>query len=98
MLSCRKQRALGGRCMLASRCAQPCGARVVRRGGGVSAEAVKLPFLKRTLVVALVVCLALCARAAAAAPVEPYGANDAGGFRNVLPAGENGLVNAKQLS
>jgi acyl-homoserine lactone acylase PvdQ len=64
----------------------------------VSAEAVKLPFLKRTLVVALVVCLALCARAAAAAPVEPYGANDAGGFRNVLPAGENGLVNAKQLS
>ncbi len=37
------------------------------------------------------------AGARAAAPVQPYGANDAGGFRNVLPAGENGLDNAVQL-
>jgi acyl-homoserine lactone acylase PvdQ len=29
--------------------------------------------------------------AAAGAAVQPYGTNDAGGFRNVLPAGENGL-------
>jgi acyl-homoserine lactone acylase PvdQ len=36
------------------------------------------------------------AGAAAAAPA-PYGANDAGGFRNVLPPGENGLANLPQL-
>ena len=34
----------------------------------------------------------------AEAPVQPYGTNDAGGFRNVLPAGENGLDNAAQLA
>src|SRR5438477_7647750 len=45
-----------------------------------------------------VVALALPASAAAAATPEPYGANDAGGFRNVLPAGENGLDNATQLA
>ena len=33
---------------------------------------------------------------AAAAP-QPYGTNDAGGFRNVLPPGENGLDNFQQL-
>jgi acyl-homoserine lactone acylase PvdQ len=33
----------------------------------------------------------------AGAAVEPYGANDAGGFRNVLPPGENGLDNLTQL-
>jgi acyl-homoserine lactone acylase PvdQ len=32
----------------------------------------------------------------AAAP-QPYGANDSGGFRNVLPPGENGLDTFKQL-
>ena len=41
---------------------------------------------------------ALGTSAAAAVEVEPYGANDAGGFRNVLPAGENGLDNATQLA
>ncbi len=35
--------------------------------------------------------------ATAAAPVQPYAANDAGGFRNVLPAGENGLDNAARI-
>jgi acyl-homoserine lactone acylase PvdQ len=35
--------------------------------------------------------------AAAAAAVQPYGANDAGGFRNVLPPGENGLDNLPQV-
>ena len=38
------------------------------------------------------------ASARAEAPVQPYGTNDAGGFRNVLPAGENGLDNAAQLA
>ncbi len=28
---------------------------------------------------------------------RPYGTNDAGGFRNVLPPGENGLDNLQQL-
>jgi acyl-homoserine lactone acylase PvdQ len=41
---------------------------------------------------------AMPAAAGAAAPVEPYGTNDAGGFRNVLPAGENGLDTASQLA
>jgi acyl-homoserine lactone acylase PvdQ len=33
----------------------------------------------------------------AVAAVQPYGTNDAGGFRNVLPPGENGLDNFSQL-
>jgi hypothetical protein len=45
-----------------------------------------------------VLCLALPAAAAAAVTPEPYGTHDAGGFRNVLPAGENGLDNATQLA
>jgi acyl-homoserine lactone acylase PvdQ len=36
--------------------------------------------------------------ALAAAPVQPYGTNDAGGFRNVLPSGENGTDNSQQLA
>ncbi len=36
--------------------------------------------------------------AVAEVPVQPYGTDDAGGFRNVLPAGENGLDNAAQLA
>jgi acyl-homoserine lactone acylase PvdQ len=43
----------------------------------------------------LLVVLAIpCARAAAP---QPYGTNDAGGFRSVLPPGENGLDNLAQL-
>jgi acyl-homoserine lactone acylase PvdQ len=41
---------------------------------------------------------AFAASARAEAAVQPYGTNDAGGFRNVLPAGENGLDNAAQLA
>src|SRR5690242_1676229 len=41
--------------------------------------------------------LAAAGPARAEAPVQPYGSNDAGGFRNVLPAGENGLDNSAQL-
>ena len=38
------------------------------------------------------------APAAKAAAVEPYGAHDAGGFRNVLPPGEAGTDNVTQLA
>jgi acyl-homoserine lactone acylase PvdQ len=50
------------------------------------------------VVIAAIVCAAAPSVAAAQAPVQPYGTNDAGGFRNVLPAGENGLDNAAQLA
>src|SRR4051794_10615416 len=51
----------------------------------------------RSVGVALV--LALSAGAASAqAAVEPYGAHDAGGFRNVLPPGEAGVDNAIQFA
>ncbi len=36
--------------------------------------------------------------AQAASPVQPYGMGDAGGFRNILPPGTNGLVDAGQLA
>jgi acyl-homoserine lactone acylase PvdQ len=41
--------------------------------------------------------LALLLAAPVGAQVQPYGTNDAGGFRNVLPPGTNGLDNALQL-
>jgi acyl-homoserine lactone acylase PvdQ len=54
---------------------------------------------QRALVVAVaVLSLAAPVTAIAAAPVQPYGTNDAGGFRNVLPSGQNGLDNATQLA
>jgi hypothetical protein len=43
-------------------------------------------------------CAVAPAIASAEVPVQPYGTNDAGGFRNVLPAGQNGLDNAAQLA
>jgi len=50
--------------------------------------------------VALAAALAALAVAAspAAAQVKPYGENDAGGFRNVLPPGQAGTDNAFQLA
>jgi acyl-homoserine lactone acylase PvdQ len=57
--------------------------------------------VKRLWVLAVAIagiCPAAPVAAAAAVPVQPYGTNDAGGFRNVLPAGENGLDNAKEVS
>jgi acyl-homoserine lactone acylase PvdQ len=41
---------------------------------------------------------ALAFATTAAAAVQPYGTNDAGGFRNVLPPGEAGTDNALQLA
>ena len=38
------------------------------------------------------------AGALGAGPVQPYGMNDAGGFRNILPPGTNGLVTVSQLA
>ena len=51
----------------------------------------------RGAVVAVGVFLALAAPAQAAEP-QPYGTNDAGGFRNVLPAGQEGVGNAIDLA
>jgi acyl-homoserine lactone acylase PvdQ len=47
-------------------------------------------------VLAIVLAAPLTPAAGAAAPA-PYGTNDAGGFRNVLPPGENGLDTVKDL-
>lgn len=53
------------------------------------------------LIASFAVLVAAAAPAAAdtvlGAPVQAYGTNDAGGFRNVLPPGENGVDNALQL-
>ena len=52
-------------------------------------------FFRSPLAVAALVLLVPAAAANAAPPdPRPYRANDAGGFRNVLPPGSNGLVNA----
>jgi acyl-homoserine lactone acylase PvdQ len=52
----------------------------------------------RKLVVAAAAGLVMCACAGGAqAAVTPYGTDDSGGFRNVLPPGENGLDNAVDL-
>src|SRR5437588_6634322 len=53
----------------------------------------------RRAVVAACVAVALCAPAASAqGDPAPYGLNDAGGFYNVLPAGEAGVDNLTQLA
>jgi acyl-homoserine lactone acylase PvdQ len=46
---------------------------------------------------ALVALLLGSAQASAAPQAQPYGAHDAGGFRNVLPAGENGFATLPQI-
>jgi acyl-homoserine lactone acylase PvdQ len=65
----------------------------------VRATAFRLRRCRRGLLVAAtILCLAAPASATAEVATAPYGSNDAGGFRNVLPAGENGLDNATQLA
>src|ERR1700749_3567561 len=49
-------------------------------------------------IAASVVCTALLCVPAAHAQVQPYGTNDYGGFRNILPPGANGFDNATQLA
>ena len=51
-------------------------------------------FFRSPLAVAALVLLVPAAAANAAPDPRPYRANDAGGFRNVMPPGSNGLVNA----
>ncbi|MBV9213162.1 MAG: penicillin acylase family protein, partial [Actinobacteria bacterium] len=50
------------------------------------------------LLVADVACCCAVSAATAGAAVQPYGTNDAGGFRNVLPPGTKGTDNAVQLA
>src|SRR5919201_157707 len=50
------------------------------------------------LIAAAVACALAAATPAGAATPQPYGTNDAGGFRNVLPPGENGLDTAGQIA
>ncbi|HEX6713519.1 MAG TPA: penicillin acylase family protein [Thermoleophilaceae bacterium] len=52
----------------------------------------------KTRLIALVVAFLAAAPVARAATPAPYGTNDAGGFRNVLPAGQAGVANAVQLA
>ncbi|HEU4977640.1 MAG TPA: penicillin acylase family protein [Solirubrobacteraceae bacterium] len=54
--------------------------------------------MRRGLLATLIAAAALLAPPAAQAAVQPYGTNDAGGFRNVLPPGEAGTDNAIQLA
>src|SRR3954470_14805338 len=49
-------------------------------------------------VAALIVATLLAAAPGAHAATQPYGTNDAGGFRNVLPPGEAGTDNALALA
>jgi acyl-homoserine lactone acylase PvdQ len=67
--------------------------------------------VSRAVVLVAVLALVVCAPASAqipelpglpgggsGAPVEPYGANDAGGFRDILPPGTRGHYNAVELA
>jgi acyl-homoserine lactone acylase PvdQ len=53
--------------------------------------------IRLRVVASLAALLVLVSVASARAAVQPYGANDAGGFRNVLPPGENGLATLAQI-
>src|SRR6185436_15587820 len=63
------------------------------RGGILKNSAV----LKALAASVAVLALALLPAASFAA-VQPYGTNDSGGFRNILPPGERGLMNASDAS
>src|SRR3954454_5984936 len=54
--------------------------------------------MRSTTALTTLVTLLLAASSAFAASPTPYGTDDAGGFRNVLPAGEAGVANAFQLA
>ena len=64
---------------------------------GLAATVAPLTRLTRLTRLAMFALAALAFPAVAGAQVQPYGTNDFGGFRNVLPPGTNGLVNAAQL-
>jgi acyl-homoserine lactone acylase PvdQ len=52
----------------------------------------------RGLIAALGAVFVIAAAPAAQADVQPYGANDAGGFHDVLPPGANGTANGVELA
>ena len=54
--------------------------------------------LKSFVALALVAAVAPATALAAPPTPQPYGAHDSGGFRNILPPGENGLANAAQIA
>ncbi|HEX2706787.1 MAG TPA: penicillin acylase family protein [Solirubrobacterales bacterium] len=56
-----------------------------------------MPVRATLLLVLALLLAAFSAAGAQAATPAPYGTNDAGAFRNVLPPGENGLDNVQQL-
>src|SRR5687768_17183575 len=66
---------------------------MVRAGFGMSGR------LSRSAgrIVGIACAFACLAAAPAAAQVDPYGAHDGGGFRNVLPPGSDGVNNAAEL-
>ncbi|HEY1359221.1 MAG TPA: hypothetical protein VGF21_13035, partial [Thermoleophilaceae bacterium] len=53
---------------------------------------------RRAAAGAIAAALALVCAPSAMAAVQPYGTTDAGGFRNVLPPGEQGGDNALDLA
>ncbi len=69
-------------------------------GGGIGTgrKRALLGLLAAAALAAAAIALGAPGAASAAPTAEPYGANDAGGFYNVLPSGENGLDNAPQLA
>ncbi len=54
--------------------------------------------MRRAAALTLAIAAAWAAPAAAAPDPLPYGHHDAGGFRNVLPPGQNGLANGADLA
>jgi hypothetical protein len=53
---------------------------------------------KGTLAITAALACALLLAAPAAAQVQPYGTNDYGGFRNILPPGQGQNVNAAEAA
>ena len=51
-----------------------------------------------TVLVVTALAAALALAPSAVAQVQPYGTNDYGGFRNILPPGTNGFDDAAQLA
>jgi len=53
---------------------------------------------RRVVTLAVTISLAVCAGATAAPAPDPFGTNDAGGFRNIAPGGQNGHADAAQTA
>ena len=53
--------------------------------------------MKQLAAAALLIAVVTASPPAAAPEPEPYGTNDAGGVRNILPPGSRGLSNAVEL-